>query len=251
VRSKALIAASITLLVACQRQPYAPPVEALAKVTWVKVRSHEFVLPVVAVTWAGNSKVLRPCEESHARWLCAVPTEVLVASAGVQGAPVSASSVTVELEGYSRFKNTKLDEWFDIPQLCEMLTQRWARQQCLRPNLFKDNLRRFNVIEIDSLTKENGLFLIGGQRETVRSVVHRMKFFGEEPNIDCAPDGNGLCTAAIPIGDGVVAVWAVSNSDSGPDSIRRQATAIRAFLTHAVGKQEDYEKLRASLAGAT
>jgi hypothetical protein len=89
-------------------------------------------------------------------------------------------------------------EWFDIPQLCGMLKRQWASQQCSGPSLFKDNLRRFTLIEVNSLAKTNGLSWIAGQQEGVRQVVQKMRFANDEPFTDCASDGQGLCTAARP-----------------------------------------------------
>lgn len=244
----ALLAA---LLAACQPDSglsSAPPVDTLAKIVPVAVGARQFYLPVVAVTWAGRSKVLRPCAEQGWRWLCAVPTETLAAYSGINATPVSATSVEVRLEGYSRFKNTKLDQWFDIPQLCGKLTQTWARHQCTGPSLFKDNLRSFFLIEEGSLASENSLTVIGGQKEPARQVVQRMRFVSDEPNIDCASDGQGLCTAAMRIGGGVFAVWIVSSSDAA--FVQRQAAAIKAFLTSAVGREENYEALKGTLSRA-
>lgn len=163
----------------------------------------------------------------------------------IKGASVSATNVEVRLEGYSSYKNTQLDEWFDIPQLCGILSQRWARQQCTGPGLFGDSLRLFTLVEERSLGRFNGLSLIAGQEESVNSVVQRMQFVGTEPTTNCASDGNPLCTAAMRVADGVLAVWVFSRRDAG--SIQRQAAAIKAFLRSAAGREENYEELKASL----
>ena len=42
---------------------------------------------------------------------------------------------------------------------------------------------------------------------------------------------------------GLLAVWTVGDSDGGPGPLRRQATAIRAFVEHAAGEQEANERL--------
>ena len=105
------------------------------------------------------------------------------------------------------------------------------------------------MIEVTSLAKVNSLSVIGGQKETVSQVVQRMRFVGDEPNIDCASEGQGLCTAAMRIADEVLAVWIVSNSDI--HSIRKQAAAIRAFLKNAAGQEENYPELKAALSRAT
>jgi hypothetical protein len=51
----------------------------------------------------------------------------------------------------------------------------------------------------------------------------------------CAPDGNGLCTAATRISDGVQAVWTVVDSDAGPPkfTVRR---ALWFLIMSAYGR---------------
>lgn len=241
----------VLLLAACQsdsRLSETPPVDALATVTSVAVGPYQLHLPVVAITWAGNSKVSSPCEEEESQRLCAVSVETLMESAN-QGTAIAASSLEILLDDYSTFKNTKLDRWFDIPQLCEQLTQRWARQQCTGPSLFQDNLRRFTLIEAESLTRVNSLGLIGGQKEPIREVVQRMQLVKTEPTVDCAADGQGLCTVAMRLEGNVLVVWIVAIADVG--SIQRQAIAIQAFLKYAAGKGENYEALTSALATGT
>jgi hypothetical protein len=215
----------------------------------IEVGTHQLFLPVVVVTWAGWSYVGDPCPEEGSGWLCSVPLETLVAHSGKKGKPVSATSREVLLVGYNAFKNTKLDTWFDIPQLCGMLKRQWASQQCSGPSLFKDNLRRLTLIEVNSLTKTNSPSWIGGQKEGVRQVVQKMRFANDEPITDCASDGQGLCTAAMPLSKGVLVVWIISSFDA--HSIRRQAAAIRSFLINSAGREKNCEELKATLSSAT
>ncbi|WP_238154277.1 hypothetical protein [Synechococcus elongatus] len=245
------MALTVLLLAACQPDSHlseTPPVAELATVTSVTVGSYSLHLPVVAITWAGSSKVSRPCEEEESQRLCSVPVETLVESAQKERA-IAASSLEILLDDYSTFQNTKLDRWFDIPQLCGQLTQRWARQQCTGPSLFQDNLRRFTLIKQESLPRVNSLGLIGGQKEPIRQVVQRMEFIGNDPTADCAEDGQGLCTVAMQLEGNVLAVWVVAIADV--DSIKRQAIAIQAFLRYAAGKEENYEALTEALATRT
>jgi len=246
-------AAFLTLLVtACMHSGSAgfrPPVKALAEVVALEVGTKQLYLPVVAISQGGLSRVQRPCPEKDSQWLCSVPLEILAKNSGVKGKPTSATSVDVELNGYNTFQNTQLDEWFSIPELCDMLTQRWARQQCVGPSLFKDNLGRFTLIEVDSLTRSNSLGVIGGQLAPVRQLVQRMRLLGDEPSTVCISDGEKLCIAAMRLSHGVLAVWIISRSDI--HSIRRQAAAIRAFLNSAAGREENYDALKAALSSAT
>ncbi|ABB56067.1 hypothetical protein [Synechococcus elongatus] len=245
---KRLIAAlTVLLLAACQpdsRLSETPPVAELATVISVTVGPYHLRLPLVAITWAGRSKVSQPCEEEKSQRLCSVPMETLVESAQKERA-IAASSLEILLDDYSTFKNLKLDRWFDIPQLCEQLTQRWARQQCTGPSLFQDNLRRFTLIKQESLPRVNSLGLIGGQKEPIRQVVQRMEFIGDDPTADCADDGQGLCTVAMQLEGNVLAIWVVAIADV--NSIQRQAITIRAFLKYAAGKEENYKILEAAL----
>ncbi|WP_338441143.1 hypothetical protein VZG28_09940 [Synechococcus elongatus IITB4] len=249
MRLNRLIAAlPILPLAACQpdsRLSETPPVDELATVTSVTMGPYHLHLPLVAITCAGSSKVSSPCEDKESQRLCSVPVETLVQSAN-QGTAIAASSLEILLDDYSTFKNTKLDRWFDIPQLCGQLTQRWARQQCTGPSLFQDNLQRFTLIEAESLTRVNSLGLIGGQKEPIREVVQRMQLVGTDPTTDCAADGQGLCTVAMRLEGNVLAVWIVAIADVG--SIQRQAIVIQAFLEYAAGKEENYEALKAALA---
>ncbi len=241
------------LLSACElsgSSGFVPPVASLAKVVPIAVGTRQFYLPVVTVTWAGQSNVLRPCPEGGSQWLCSVPLETLVAYSGIRGKPVWATSVEIKLEGYSSYYNKRLEEYFYIPQLCGMLIQRWARQQCSGPSLFRDALRRFTLIHVDTLAKYNNIGSIEGQKESVNQVVRKMRFVNDEPSTDCSSDGHGLCTVAMRISNKVLAVWIVSSSDDA-NSIRRQAAAIRAFLNNATGREENYEGLKEILSRAT
>ncbi len=253
MRLDLLNAALLALLVtACQHRDSAefrPPVKALAKVVGLKVGTNQLNLPVVAITRSGLSRVQRPCPEKDSQWLCSVPLEILVKHTGVKGRPVSATSVDVELDDYKSFQNTQLDESLSIPELCDMLTQRWARQQCLGPSLFKDNLRRFTLIQEDSLGKENSLGVIGGQLVPARKLVNRMRLLDDEPSTLCIPEGQGLCVAAMRISHGVLAVWIVSRDDV--HSIKRQAAAIGVFLDSAAGRSDNYDELKKALSSAT
>ena len=58
---------------------------------------------------------------------------------------------------------------------------------------------------------------------------------GAAPTMHCAPDGNGLCTAATRISDGVQAVWTVVDSDAGPPkfTVRR---ALWFLIMSAYGR---------------
>ena len=58
---------------------------------------------------------------------------------------------------------------------------------------------------------------------------------GAAPTMHCAPDGNGLCTAATRISDGVQAVWTVGDSDAGPPkfTVRR---ALWFLIMSAYGR---------------
>jgi hypothetical protein len=149
----------------------------------------------------------------------------------------------VTLTEYSTFQDSARDESIAIPQLCGKLQQRWARRQCGGSDLFPDNLRRFTLIVPSALIPTNSLGSIGGQKEDVREVVRRLRPVGQAPALHCAPDGNGLCTAAFRLSDGVLAVWFLADTDACPRPLRRQAAAIRAFVEHAAGEREAYGQL--------
>ena len=72
---------------------------------------------------------------------------------------------------------------------------------------------------------------------------HNSRLVGDAATLHCAPDGNGLCTAAFRLSDGVLAVWVLADTDAGPHPLRRQAAAIRAFVEHAAGEREAYGQL--------
>ncbi|SNT19210.1 hypothetical protein SAMN06265795_11693 [Noviherbaspirillum humi] len=248
MRMKVIIATLATLLlIACSPdglhdsgKSFRPPVETLAKVVAVELGGHSYHFPLVAVTRAGFSRVERLCGGEGPARLCAIPLRDLAAISSTQRSPISVSRIAIELEGYSSFKNTKLDRWFEIPHLCGKLTQSWARRQCADQNHFKDNLRGFTLIEASALAGHS-LGFITGQRESVNVAVQRMNFKRDDPSVDCGPDARGLCSVAMPIGQRALAVWVVGPGNSTTDSINRQAAAIRAFLKHAVGAQEDYK----------
>ncbi len=238
------------LLSACDRgegSGFTPPVDTLAKTVPIEVGARRFYLPVVAVTWAGQSNVSLRCPGKDSPWLCAVPLETLVADSGINGKPVSAIYVEVTLDDYRSYYNKRLEKYFNIPQLCGMLQRQWARQQCTGPSLFRDSLRKFSVIHVDALATSHTMS-IGNQKESVFQVVRNMQFEDDEPIIDCSPDGQGLCAAAMRISDEVLVVWIVASADV--HSIPRQAAAIRAFLNYAAGREEDYKELKATLSHA-
>lgn len=237
------------LLSACElngSSDFAPPVETLAKTVPIAVGTRQFYLPVVAISWAGGSNVSLPCPGENSPWLCAVPLETLVANSGIKGKPVSATMIEVTLDNYKNYYNKRREIYYYIPQLCGMLIQQWARRQCSGPSLFRDSLRRFTIIHVDALATSHTIS-IGNQ--SAFQVVQKMQFVNDEPNIDCFPDGDGQCIAAMRISNEVLVLWIVSGADT--HSIRRQAAAIRAFLNYAAGREENYEELKASLSRAT
>jgi hypothetical protein len=228
-------------LVAClpgcsepERQP--PPIDTLARTARLRIGPHRLHLPVVAI-----DRVERACAQPST-WPCGYEQQELARSA-TQGPALPVSSITVTLTGYSTFQDSARDESIAIPQLCGKLQQRWARRQCSGSDLFPDNLRRFTLLVPSALAQTNSLGGIGGQKEDVREVVRRLRPVGHAPALHCAPDGNGLCTAALRVSEGVLAVWVLADSDAGPGPLRRQATAIRAFVEHAAGEQEAYGQL--------
>lgn len=99
------------------------------------------------------------------------------------------------------------------------------------------------MIVPSALAQTNSLGTINGQKEDVREVVRRLRLVGDAATLHCAPDGNGLCTAALRVSEGVLAVWVLADTDAGPRPLRRQAAAIRAFVEHAAGEQEAYGQL--------
>ena len=216
------------------REP--PPIDTLARSARLRIGPHRLHLPVVAI-----DRVERPCEQPST-WPCGYGQQELARSATL-GPALPVSSITVTLSGYSTFQDTARDEWIAIPQLCGKLQQRWARRQCSGADLFPDNLRRFTLIVPSALAQTNSLGSIGGQKEDVREVVRRLRPVGHAPALYCAPDGNGLCTAAFRLSDGVLAVWVLADTDAGPRPLRRQAAAIRAFVEHAAGEQDAYGQL--------
>ena len=175
-------------------------------------------------------------------WPCSYGQHELAGSSS-RGQALPVSSITVPLSGYSSFQDTARDEWIAIPELCGKLQQRWARRQCSGADLFPDNLRLFTLIVPSALIPTNGLGSIGGQKEDVREVVRRLRPVGQAPSLHCAPDGNGLCSAALRVSEGVLAVWVLADTDAGPRPLRRKAAAIRAFVAHAAGEQEAYGQL--------
>lgn len=218
------------------REP--PPIDTdtLARTARLRIGPHRLQLPVVAI-----ERVERPCAKSSF-WGCSYGQQELAGSASRgQGLPVS--SLTVTLTDYSTFQDSARDEWIAIPQLCGKLRQRWARRQCGGSNLFPDNLRRFTLLVPSALAQTNSLGSIGGQKEEVREVVRRLGPGVQAPALHCAPDGNGLCTAAVRVSDGVLAVWVLADTDAGPRPLRRQVAAIRAFVAHAAGEREAYGQL--------
>jgi hypothetical protein len=202
----------------------------------LRIGPHRLHLPVVAI-----NRVERPCAEPSF-WPCGYGDQELAGSA-IQGPALPVSGITVTLSGYSIFQDTARDELIAIPELCGKLQQRWARRQCSGADLFPDHLRRFTLIMPSALAQTNSLGNINGQKEDVREVVRRLRLVGDATTLHCAPDGNGLCTAVMRISDGVLAVWTVGDSDARPGPMRRQATAIRAFVAHAAVEREADERL--------
>jgi hypothetical protein len=152
--------------------------------------------------------------------------------------------IEVTLDGYSSYYNERLEKSYYIPQLCGMLDQRWARQQCSGPSLFRDSLRRFILVHVDALTSSHTIS-VGNNKESVFQIVRKMRFANDDPNIDCPADGNGLCVAATQISNEVLVIWIVASADV--NTIPRQAAAIRSFLKNAAGQEENYEELKATL----
>jgi len=222
------------------REP--PPIDTdtLARTARLRIGPHRLQLPVVAI-----DRVERPCA-TPSFWPCGYGPHELADSAS-RGQALPVSSLTVSLSGYSTFHDSARDESIAIPQLCGKLQQRWARRQCSGSDLFPDNLRRFTLILPSALIPTNSLGSIGGQKEEVREVVRRLRPVGMAPSLHCAPDGNGLCTAAFRVSHGVLAVWVLADTDAGPRPLRRQAAAIRAFVAHAVGEREAYGPLLQAL----
>ncbi len=252
MRYKPLNAVFLALfLSACElggSSDFVPPVDTLAKTVQIAVGTHRFYLPVVAVSWAGRSNVSRPCPGKDSPWLCSVPLETLTEHSEIKEKPGLATMIEVTLEGYSSYYNKRHEKYHNIPQLCGMLSQRWARRQCSGPSLFRDSLRRFTLIHVDALATSRAIS-IGNQKESAFQVVQKMRFVNDEPNIDCSPDGDGQCTAAMRISNEVLVLWIVSGADA--HSIRRQAAAIRAFLNYAAGREENYDELKAVLSRST
>ena len=232
----------LPLLAACTARP---PVQDLSKIVSISIGDVALRLPVVAVSWAGDSLVKTRCASGHEKKrVCTATFETLATSAEGATRAIRALATDVRLEDYDVYKDTKVDRRIGIPELCGMLTQRWAQQICNGRSPWRDvPIRRFSLVEEGQFDALNSSF-VDGHQGSIGSIASRLTAEENAPRKNCGPNGDKLCVFVAPVGRRVFAVWIGSSIDT---VARQEANAIRAFVDYAAAETEDFGGLEAAL----
>lgn len=238
-----LMLLSSAFISACdtQEMPSAPPpTHTLAKVAALSIAGENYHFPIVAISWGGSSKVTRRCGP-HSTSLCTVSIEELESHSSSSKLYLPVTGIGITLSNYENYRDKQSDGYVAIPELCELLTKDWAKQQCKGPSIFRDNLRDFHLIEEESL--DQLAIYIADSGKTAGSIAEAMHIQGKDPTYTCVPNGQNLCVAALRISRKVIAVWVLANEDSEVISLQRQANAIRALIKYGAGESENLDLL--------
>lgn len=241
------------LLAACSQKSKAPPIDLLAQDARFLIANHVFRLPLVAVSFGGRSYVLTPCARNKIdlQFACTISLDEIAKRNLNTNAPIPITALRISLQQYSSFRDSLADDYIEIPELCEKLSQQWAKTIC-NYRLSHAGLgtipRNFSIIE------ESKSSLLGsgewcGDAACEGSAAEKIHLNDNNPNFFCGNDENGaplsLCNVAVRVDENIIAMWIVPRTDT--NQISAEAQAIKAFVRFAIGESEDFSALTDAL----
>jgi hypothetical protein len=245
-----LLIGLVSVLAGCGNRKVEPvPVTVLASTINISIGGAKLRLPAVAITGPSNARstVVVGCPEAiQTGGFCSVNIKELGARAGRREDIAGVVMLKLRFEEYDSYEDTSTDQSFYFPQLCAMLTQRWAKRAC-------ESRRSFRAFP-KGLVLIDESYLVELSKKRIFRPIFNSEFVvtqamaDQKTSIVCEMQSvspREICTVIRRLNHGLVASWWYNRADS----VDRQAGMIEAFIEHAAGTRENLEMLDATLRG--
>jgi hypothetical protein len=249
-----IIIGVITALLACDNKTnrQKPPVELLSKEAKFAIGKNTFRIPLIAI-YSNNvarARILCGDSKNDFKNYCSIP---LAKTTEKKQAPISIVSLTISIDGYKYFRDSKNDERIYMPNFCQMLSQKWAKQRCNDELIRRSTLSDFpNYFDLIDPLYINYLDIswIGGAQKNTGAFVRELNLKIGKPQRVCGLDKNGnplsLCVAALKLENDLLAVWIVTRKE-GMEKVIQDGAAIKAFVKFGISETENYPALEKAI----
>jgi hypothetical protein len=233
-----------TFISGCEKKPHVPPLSLLAKEAKFLIGGRQLQVPLVAITTFGRADVAIPCKEESTLRPCSVP---LLELSKHEIVPISVIAITIALENYKTYQDAYTDSYVDLSKICHMLSREWSRQICDEKIIpYTDNglaIDRLILLENDAFYALEG-HSIGGSKDSLPSILSRIKVVGNEPNFYCVPR-TGICIVKMKLEASLVAVW--FSESVYKEGLDIEAESVRSLVKYSLGEKENFPAFKASL----
>ncbi|MBD9437220.1 hypothetical protein IB223_14040 [Pseudoxanthomonas sp. PXM03] len=246
-----LLLGAASLVVSC-RPSRSLDVRELATDVYIQVARQDLVLPLIAMADHASSGYSFSLDRKGDAANAARLREERLARMRDPNNPLALDqvSITVRRYGASDFNS-------EFPKLCPLLTRQWARAACegqddATPAALPGN--RFTLVDLGQLAHQDNwgghTCLKGSQRKPLPRGAGKAVILC--PAMVFGGDTDEFHTALVRVRADLGAVWTVWRSDAGEPveaMATREGKAITLFVETAIGKHENYTRLRREMCG--
>jgi hypothetical protein len=249
-----LLVSVILNLSACddKKDEQKPPAELLSQEAKFSIGKNIFRVPLIAI-YSNNSsraKILCGDSENERKNYCGLSLAKIIEE---KQAPIPIISLSISMDGYQYFKDSKKEGRIYMPNFCPKLSQKWAKQRCNGQLIKLSNLSdfpdRFDLIDPLHINYLD-ISWIGGAQKNTGEFVRELNLKIGKPQRVCGLDKNGnplsLCVAALKLENDLLAVWIVTRRE-GIEKVIRDGAAIKAFVKFGISETENYPALEKAI----
>jgi hypothetical protein len=249
-----LLANVILNLSACdgKKNEQKPPIELLSQEAKFSIGKNIFRVPLIAIYSNSFSRATIPCGDSENEFknYCGIPLAKITEKKQV---PIPVVSLSISMDRYKYFNDSKKDEPIYMPNFCPKLSQKWAKQRCndelIRQSILSNFPNYFDLIDPLYINYLD-ISWIGGAQKNTGEFVRELDLKIGKPQRACGLDKNGsplsLCVAALKLKNDLLAVWIVTRRE-GIEKVIQDSAAIKAFVKFGISETENYPELEKAI----